>query len=141
MELKCPHCGGVLEITKAQTITSAKSVGRPSGSLQSGIIKAAGESIEERMVKKVESGVNAAISSLEALNALANGSFSKNGDGLASGWGGSMSQVLRARSHLVEKESVGGVAGADLDSMDKAVLARKVQNLMHGALNKNSDAK
>jgi len=137
MNIKCPHCGGVLEITKAQNLTAAQTVGKPAGTLASGVVKATGESIEKKTVKQVSETVDAVLSSLTALNNLASGNLSKSNDGLASGWSGAMAGALRAR--MERMESGGDASVTDSEELNKEAAAKKIQRMLHGALNKKSE--
>ena len=133
MFIKCPHCGESLTISKAVDITSTKSVGDASSGFSSGLVKAISESIDTKVEEKLDKNIDKVISSLSSLNSLANGSFSKKDDGLASGWSGSMATALRAKNKL---ESGGDISKDTSDVSDKSMIAKRVQNLLHGALNR-----
>lgn len=138
MSFKCPHCGEHLEVLKSEDITKAQPVGDPTADLAGGIIQATAAAIDAK-IEKV-SGKEAAISSLEALNNLANGSLGSGDSGLAAGWGGAMVDSLKSRT---EQDSRPGydpadLAKADPESVDKDAAAKTMQSLIHGALNKGA---
>jgi len=140
MSFKCPHCGSALEVLKCVDITKAKAVAQPEGDLASGIIKATVDAFEEK-VEEV-TGTQSAISSLDKLNQLANGSLGEQSSGLAAGWGGAMYGALQAnRDEQEHRRSYDPeeMAKADPDNLDKAAVAKTLQNMIHGALGKGAE--
>jgi len=137
MSFKCPHCGGVLEVSKCVDLTKAKSVSTEKGDLSSGIVDATVNAIEKQVSSL--SGGDAVIDSLTRLNNLANGHLGDTDSGLASGWGGAMVEALKSRrdeGQNVEAYAPEEIAKSDPDSLDKAAVAKAVQNMLHGALSK-----
>ena len=137
MSFKCPHCGNHLEVLKSEDITKAKSVAQPEGDFAAGIVQATVAAIDAKIEKA--SGKEAAISSLEALNNLANGSLGNSESGLASGWGGAMFEAIKSRG---EESKVGydpeELAAIDPEMVDKDAAAKTLQNMMHKALCKGT---
>ena len=139
----CPHCGKPLEIVKAEDLTASKTVARPTGDLASGIMKATTESIEQKMAKTVETTIdentNKVLSSLEKLNQFASGNLSKDKEsGFGAGVRGTMIHAMRKREEMMSK-GYDPKTIKDPETASKAAAASKLQNLIHGFLNKGSD--
>lgn len=136
MSFKCPHCGNPLEVLKADDITKAQPVAQPGTDLVGGIVQATAAAIDAKVEKA--SGKEVAISSLEALNNLANGSLGNENSGLASGWGGAMFDALKSRDAQSSQPGYTPeeLAKADPENVDKEAVAKTMQTMLHGALNK-----
>lgn len=143
---QCPHCGKTLIITKAEDITAAKSVGRPTGDLAGAVTKSIAESVNEKIadtVQKVSQGTDAVLTSLSKLNQMANSTVSKDAnEGLGHGWSGIMRQSLRRRDELVAKGyDSKELADEDPERLDKSRAASTLQNMIHGFLGRKSEGK
>lgn len=139
MSFKCPHCGSALEVMKCEDLTKAQPVSKPEGDLASGIVEATAAAIEKQVGEV--SGTEVAVNSLAMLNNLANGNLGDSESGLASGWGGAMVEALKARRE--EDRSAAAyapetLAQSDPENLDKDAVAKTVQNMIHGALCKES---
>jgi len=126
-------------VLKAEDITKAQPVAQPNSDLVGGIVQATAAAIEAKVEKA--SGKEVAVSSLEALNDLANGALGSQGSGLASGWGGAMVDALKSRDKQTSQPGYTPeeLAKADPENVDKEAVAKTVQNMLHGALCKGTE--
>ena len=134
MSVKCPHCHGLIEITKCVEIKSAKSVGDVPNDLGSSVAKSVSEAVDEKVAKFDES--MDALTGIRKLNEIARGDLSdSSGTTLAGGWGGAMSHAMRSRGTM-RKSSVSAedFAKQDPSMVDKSQAATLIQNLIGNAL-------
>lgn len=139
MGLSCPHCGGLIEITKMEDVTSSKPVAQEKGDLALGVLKATGDSVAEK-VRELDDKV-AAMTGLAKLNNMANGAMGDVRDGLASGWGGAMLGAVKNREEELSRTgyTTDEFAKQDPSLVNKESAARMLQSMIHGSLSKGSN--
>jgi len=129
MSFNCPHCGKVLDIVK-KDVSKSVSVGKPKVDLE--------ESFSDSLEKAIDNKVRPVekMSGIDQLNRMVSGSFSPQNSGLCDGYGNSLTNLMKERENLMSNGvSVGGDSEAG-DITDNEVLAKRLQNLIHGSLSK-----
>lgn len=121
-EIRCPHCGGVLEIRKA--VVDKVSTVPSTGKLEKGIMGAVAGAVAKKQPQP-----DPAFSTLEKIRALATGrNLGAQRDGLASGWGNSVRGNLAAREEAgrqeIEKAEV-----MDPEMAEKLKIAARMQKM------------